>query len=101
MARVARWPTSFIHITAMSAGVTVDPELTLAPGGQARGRRRRSVMPGAVLLDRRARQRTSSSMAGPRASGRHPERTVDRHGSLTSLKRAMIAARQDLLRVGR
>ena len=47
---------SFIHDYRYVRYVTADAELTLAPRGQARGRRRRSVMRGAVLLDPRARQ---------------------------------------------
>ena len=56
-----------------------------------------------ALLDRHATQCASSSMAGPRTSGRRPpERTLNRRGSLElSLKRVMVATRQNLLRVGR
>ena len=63
---------SLIHDYRYVRYVTADAELTLAPEAKARGGRRRSVMPGAVLLDRRARRCASSSMARPRASGRHP-----------------------------
>ena len=63
---------SFIHDYRYVRYVTADADADAGVGGQARGRRRRSVMPGAVLLDRRARQCASSSMARPRASGRHP-----------------------------
>jgi hypothetical protein len=63
---------SFIRDYRYVRYVTADAELDAGAAVQVCGWRRRMVMPGAVLLDRRARQRTSSSMAGPRASGRHP-----------------------------
>ena len=65
----------FIHDYRYVRYVTADAELTLAPEAEARGRRRRSVMPGAVLPGPAcARQCASSSMAGPRASAVLPQK---------------------------
>ena len=69
-------------------------------GGQARGRRAVSAMPGPVL---RTGVRDNAQAARWRARALQavtPERTLDRRGSSELLlKRAMVAARQVLLRV--